>query len=170
MKKIIVAIIGTVWCLVGFGVVETKEAYSIAETQETAIRERCDTIHDELKVLQRSDSRSRVYLGRYYETILTKFITPLNVRLVENSLSSAELIDNQNDFSKIRTNFVIDYVEYQKELEELVTVDCKAEPGRFYEKLVDVRAKRAMVEDDTVKLRSLAGRHIELVRGLKVGS
>lgn len=142
-------------------------ASAISETQETAIRQHCDTIRDDLKSLQRSDSRARVYLGRYYETILSKFIMVLGVRLVENNLSNTSFINNQNDFNKTRTNFTIDYIEYQKSLEELVNLDCKSEPARFYDQLVDVRAKRAIVADDTVKLRRLADQHSQLVMTLE---
>ena len=138
------------------------------QAQIVVIQDRCDAIHEELKVLQRNDSRARVYLGRYYETILNRFITPLNVRLVENNLSTTSFIDNQNDFNKTRANFMIDYVEYQKGLEELVAMNCKESPEQFYEKLVNVRAKRATVADDTVKLKKLASKHGELVKGLKV--
>ena len=138
------------------------------QAQIAIVQDRCDAIHEELKVLQRNDSRARVYLGRYYETILNRFITPLNVRLVENNLSSTNFINNQNDFNKTRTNFMIDYVEYQKGLEDLVATNCKESPGQFYEKLVSVRAKRAVVADDTVKLKKLASEHSELVKGLKV--
>ena len=138
------------------------------QAQIVVIQDRCDAIHEELKVLQRNDSRARVYLGRYYETILNRFITPLNVRLVENNLSSTSFINNQNDFNKAWTNFMIDYVEYQKGLEDLVATDCKENPEQFYEKLVDVRTKRATVADDTARLRKLAGRHLDLVKELKV--
>ena len=138
------------------------------QAQIVVIQDRCDAIHEELKVLQRNDSRARVYLGRYYETILNRFITPLNVRLVENNLSSTSFINNQNDFNKARTNFMIDYVEYQKGLEDLVAADCKENPEQFYEKLVDVRTKRATVADDTARLRKLAGKHLDLVKELKV--
>ena len=138
------------------------------QAQIVVIQDRCDAIHEELKVLQRNDSRARVYLGRYYETILNRFITPLNMRLVENNLSTTDFIDSQNEFNKTRTNFMIDYVEYQKGLEELVAMNCKELPEQFYEKLISVRAKRATVADDTIKLRSLAGKYSELVKGLKV--
>lgn len=142
-------------------------AVALSEAQKVAIVERCDVIKDDLRSLQRSDSKARVYLGRYYEVILTKFITPLNIRLVENNLLSTGFINNQNDFNKARTNFVIDYVEYQKGLEDLVSVDCKNEPEGFYERLGAVREKRAVVAGDVAKLRKLAGTQLELVQALR---
>ena len=63
---------------------------AISEAQENAIVEHCSAIRSSLKDLQRADSRTRVYLGSYYDEILTNFITPLNMRLVENNLSNAD--------------------------------------------------------------------------------
>ena len=147
--------------------VTTVPVFAISEVQETAIVNHCESIINSLKTVQRNDSRARVYLGRYYENILNKFITPLNVRLVENNLSNADLISNQNDFAKTRTNFMIDYVEYQKDLEDLVATNCKESPEVFYEKLVKTREKRGLVAKDTAKLRKLALEQVEDLRVLE---
>ncbi|MBR2710646.1 hypothetical protein IKF02_03415 [Candidatus Saccharibacteria bacterium] len=155
MKRFLFTMIVLVASLVALPV------FAISDSQEKAIVDHCDSLRDSLKSVQRDDSRARVYLGRYYENILNKFITPLNVRLVENNLSNSELISNQNDFAKTRTNFMIDYVEYQKELEDLVATNCKEEPGLFYEKLVSTRKKRELVAKDADKLRSLALNQID---------
>ena len=168
MKKWFVLILGL--ALVGRVLavpVRAEEIESISATKLASVRDRCDVIREDFKALQRADSRTRVYLGRYYEIVLNKFITPLNVRLVENNLSSTSFINNQNDFNKMRSSFMIDYVEYQKKLEELITIDCRAEPEKFYRVLVEARAKRAVVEDDTEKLRAQATIHENLVKALK---
>lgn len=141
---------------------------AISEEQATVITERCDNIKDDLKKVQKDDARVRVYLGGYYETILTKFITPLNVRLVENNLSSADLVENQNDFAVAKTLFSNDFVSYQQSLEELVGMDCKKEPEKFYDNLTVVRQKRRLMTQDVLKIRSLLSSHIRLVEGLKV--
>ena len=135
--------------------------------QSVAVAEHCDVVKENLKKVQKEDSRVRVYLGGYYESILTKFITPLNVRLVENNLSSASLVENQNNFAAAKTLFVNDFIKYQQGLEELVGMDCKQEPEKFYDKLVVVRQKRKIMGQDVLKLRSLISDHIKLVTGLK---
>ena len=140
---------------------------AISEKQEAAIVDRCEEIREDLKTVQKDDARARVHLGGRYETILTKFIVPLNVRLVENSLSNAELVENQNQFAETKTIFANDYVGYQQDLEELVAMDCKKEPGAFYEKLVKVRQKRKTVEQDTLKLRSLISKQVKLVTSVR---
>lgn len=141
--------------------------FAISETQKATIKERCDTIKENLKSVQHQDSRTRVYLGRYYETILSKYITPLNVRLVENNLFDKNLMDNQDSFSKTRDSFIIDYIEYQKGLEDLVAMDCKSEPESFYEKLIKIREKRKIVATDVVNLKKFATSQIDLVKKLK---
>lgn len=141
----------------------------LTDEQRGTIVDHCDAMKDNLKLLQRTDSRARVYLGRYYETILTNFITPLNVRLVDNNLSNAALIDNQANFSSRRTRFVNDYISYQQELEELVNTDCKNNPDEFYENLLDARATRAVVNRDVMRLREFAGQQVKLVEELKNG-
>lgn len=141
---------------------------AISEEQKTTVSSHCEVIKDNLKEVQRNDSRARVYLGRYYEAILSKFIVPLNIRLVENNLSGTSLIRNQNDFNQKRTEFVADYIEYQKSLEELVLMDCKAEPEKFYDELGIVRTRRAAVSQDVKRLLELSFEQVSLVRALEL--
>lgn len=140
---------------------------AITKEQSAAIEKNCDTIRDNLKKVQKEDARVRVYLGGYYETILSKFVMPLNVRLVENNLSSAGLIENQNKFAEAKTTFANDFVTYQQGLEELVGMDCKQKPDEFYDKLVVVRQKRKIMVQDVLKMRSLISEHVRLIEGLK---
>ena len=140
---------------------------AITEEQEARIKDHCETIRENLKTVQKRDARARVYLGGYYETILSKYMTPLNVRLVENNISNVALIENQNSFAKAKAGFAEDFVGYQKALEELVLMDCKNEPGKFYEELEAVRVKRAKMEKDMAKITDLINKHRELVAELK---
>ena len=134
--------------------------------QKTAVKEHCEAIKNDLKNVQKNDAKVRVNLGGLYETVLSKFIMPLNVRLVENNLSNAKLVENQNKFAEAKTVFADDYINYQQGLEELVSMDCKTEPGGFYEKLVKVRQRRKTMEQDVLKLRNLIADHIKLVTGV----
>lgn len=162
MKKISVIVCAVMMslCLVNVVGATTKK-------QDTAIVDHCDTIRESLKKVQKDDARIRVFLGGRYETILTKFIVPLNMRLVENSLSNADLVENQNEFAEAKTVFVNDYIGYQQELENLVGMDCKNEPGKFYDQLTKARQKRKTIRQDTMRIRSLISTHIKLVDQLK---
>lgn len=153
-----------VFCLMfGLMIIVPESVSAITETQKDAIAGRCEAIKEDLKNLQHADSRTRVYLGRYYETILNKFIVPMNMRLVENNLSTDKLIENRTDYEKTRTNFMIDYIEYQKVLEDLVATDCKKDVGAFYTKLVKTRQWREIVSKDVMKMRELMAGHVGLI-------
>lgn len=141
--------------------------FAISESQEKAIVTNCDSIKAQLKNVQKNDARTRVHLGSRYEAILTRFMTPLNIRLLENNISNTELVDNQSSFSETKSLFTSDYVNYQQELEKLVAMDCKNEPANFYESLDKVRQKRKIVDQDATKLRSLISKHIKLVTELR---
>ena len=150
---------------------ETDAEAGQAETTTTrkdVIYNYCNTIRDHLKMVQKQDARARVYLGGYYETILSKYMIPLNVRLVENSLAEVALTENQNDFTAAKKAFSEDYINYQQRLEELTLMDCRADSEAFYNKLLSVREKRQRVNKDVQKMRSLMDKHIKLVEGLKV--
>lgn len=115
----------------------------------------CEAMREDLKTVQRVDARARVYIGGRYETILSKFVMPLNLWLVEKNMSRADLIEGQNKIAEAKTVFINDYVDYQQGLEQLVAVDCKTEATRFYDKLVRVRQKRKKVEQDMQKMMAL---------------
>ena len=140
---------------------------AVSEAQKNAIKDHCDSIRESLKDVQKADARARVYLGAFYEEILTDYITPLNVRLVENNLSTPDLVENQNKIADTRTLFINDYVSYQQELEELVTMDCWKAPESFYNELIKVRQKRKIVEQDTLQMRTLISDHVKLANQIK---
>ena len=140
---------------------------AISENQKSAIVDNCDSIKNSLKQVQKDDARVRIALGGRYETILTNFITPFNVRLVENGLSNADLVENQNEFSNSKITFNNDYIKYQQELENLIALDCKNSPDDFYDKLEKVRQKRKIMEQDTLKIRSLLTVHMSLATKIR---
>ena len=137
---------------------------AISEEQENLVSVNCSTIKSKLKKVQQLDAKVRVYLGSYYEAITTKFIIPMNVRLVENNLSTAEMVENQNKFAEARMVFSNDFVKYQQVLEELINMNCTAEPEKFYEQLVIVRQKRKIMTQDVLQIRTLLSGHVKLVR------
>ena len=114
---------------------------ALSETQEATIVKKCDSIQEKLKLVQKKDARVRVYLGALYEKILTKYIVPLNVRLVENSVTNVSLIENQNSFAEARID--------------------------FYQKLEQVRTKREKMTKDVAELSELLTKQKSLVSELK---
>ena len=132
--------------------VAVMPAAAITKAQEASIVDHCETVKENLKNVQRADARARVYVGGRYETILSEFVTPLNLWLVENNMSRADLIESQNTIAELKRKFANEYVDYQQGLEQLVATDCKTQVPAFYDKLVQVRTKRKKVEKDMGKM------------------
>ena len=152
-----------VFCLVGFAI----PVSGITKEQETAITDHCEAIRQDLKKVQRQDARARVYIGGRYETILSKFVMPMNVWLVEHNISRPDLIESQNTISDVKAKFSNDYVDYQQELEQLVTRDCKGDASVFYDSLVRVRQKRQRVERDMAKMTTALEEYKSKITKLK---
>lgn len=127
----------------------------LTKEQSAQLSETCGTIRQNLKNLQRTDSRTRTYFGAIYETVSTKFLKPMNLRLVNNDLSNSDLIDVQTSLASARTDFSDDFITYSKSLEELIAIDCRLEPDHFYQKLLETREKRARVAADVKTLNNL---------------
>lgn len=166
MKKIAVFVLLVSLCIqvsLPFSAVFAEE-----RTDFSGVSERCEEIKGILKNVQREDSKIRVYLGSYYEKILTKYVTRLNLRLVENNLSQTGLIDGQAEFATARTKFVDDFVRYQQGLEELLTMNCKDEPEKFYQELEKVREERAEVRKGVVEIENLITKHQKMVGELRI--
>ena len=159
IRQFVYYIIFCMICLVGMA----PGVMGLSKTQEAAIMDHCAVMKESLKAVQKNDARTRVYLGGRFEMILNKYVTPLNVRLVENSLSTASLIESQNLLTESKTKFANDYINYQQKLEELVAVDCKANPKEFYEMLDGARQKRKIVEQDVKKIRTALTEYVDLV-------
>ena len=114
----------------------------------------CTTIKQTIFQLQKVDSRTRTYLGTTYEMVLSRFIVPLNLRLVKNNRPT--LPDIQSEFTTMQDQFRSEYTEYMRELETLAAVDCSVHPDEFYGRLQIVREKRANLHQTSETLSKLA--------------
>ena len=139
----------------------------LSSTKRDNISENCSSIRQSLKLLQRSDARARTYFGAIYETVSSKYITPLNLRLVKNNLSSVSLINIQSAISTARTNFNADYIDYSKSLEELIAIDCRLDPEHFYEQLEKTREKREVLSDDVKTMNTLLVNSVKATEVIK---
>ena len=166
-------IISVFSCAVIFGAALSNVAIfqyptaALSEEKSGMVSQNCATIKQSLKSLQKTDARSRSYLGTIYETIITKFITPMNLRLIDNSQPNASLTDLHSTILAVRKDFVNEYTSYSQSFEELVSMNCKDNPENFYNKLVETRRKRAEVSSITTNLRNLFAEYLTIVRKLR---
>lgn len=140
-----------------------NNALALSSEQEQVISGECDTIHQILQALQKTDSKTRVKLGYTYENILSKYMIPLSSRLAKNSISNSEFVDIQSAFKDAKQNFSNDFIVYQKNLENLVIFNCTENPKEFYSKLQTLRSDREKVRQDTLVLSNLIKKHQSVV-------
>ena len=165
-KKII--IFGVLISLVGFSSLSPVFAETNIDSEKLEnIEMDCQSIKQTLKRVQNIDKNTRISIGRSYQTILTNFITPLNVRIVKNNSSNAELTNIQSRFVEARETFNRNYIAYSQEFENLLGIDCKNEPRAFYDQLEKTREKRAEVAASTKKVREIINEHKAEVEKLK---
>lgn len=139
---------------------------ALSDEQKSAVSANCSSIKQSLRTLQRSDSRTRVYLGSIYQIILTNYMAPLNIRLAKNNQPSAELSSDQSDFTAARDDASQKFITYSQSLEELLLVDCTNNPEQFYDKLTETRKKRDDLSQATEKVKNILNRHMETVTKL----
>lgn len=140
---------------------------ALSELQQGAISQNCASMQQSLKSLQKADSRTRAHLGSTYETILNKFITPLNLRLTKDNHPNPELAAFQTDFASTRVKFSEQFIKYSQSLEELINLDCRAQPEAFYKRLGTTRKLRHKLSMTVAELHRLTEGHRAAVKTLQ---
>ena len=131
------------------------------------IQQNCSSIKIQLSQIQKNDTKNRVQLGSYFESINTDLMLNLNLRLVKNNITNPELTSLQSDFASERERFKNDYIGYSQELESLLKIDCKADPTNFAKHLNKTRTKRDAVYESIERLNELLDKHAATVKDLK---
>lgn len=147
--------------------VNPVSAKTLGEEQKGLISTNCSSLKLQLKRIQKDDARNRVHLGAQYESISTNLMMNLNLRLVKNNMASAKIAEQQTTFMSERDRFKNDYIGYSQELENLINIDCKSEPDKFYTQLKKTRTKREDVDKSVKRLNEILGRHRQSIRNLR---
>ena len=148
----------------------SDSATTLTTDQIGAISVGCDSIKQSLRSVQKSDARTRTYLGSVYQTLQTKYLVPLDTRLTNLKISDPTLTTTRYDFAATRATFVSAYKTYSSSLSSLLAIDCKTSPAEFYTALESVREQRAAVADAANDLAALAGRGRNAVLALKTAA
>ena len=135
--------------------------------QTGAIVQNCASTKQSLRTLQRTDARARSYLGAAYESLLSDYISPLNLRLINSNQPNTNLTNLHSKVLETRQEFNSRYTSYSQALEELISSDCQNHPDELYDKLVNTRKKRAELSSTATNLRNLFSEHLTEVRFLK---
>ncbi len=169
MKKgIILAFVASVIILAFSPVlVFAVEHRDLSDGDIGAISQNCASIKIHLQRVQKDDAKNRVNLGSQYETIATNLMLNLNLRLVKNGIANAALTEQQATFTSERTRFKDDFIGYSQEFENLLNINCKEEPIKFYRQLELVREKRADIKASMNRLNDILVVHRQTILELK---
>lgn len=143
------------------------EHRELSESEIGAISQNCSSIKIHLQRIQKDDAKNRVNLGSQYETIATNLMLNLNLRLVKNGIANAYLAEQQTTFASERTRFKDDFIGYSQEFENLLSINCKNEPIKFYRQLELVREKRADIKASMDRLNGILVVHRQTILDLK---
>lgn len=137
------------------------------ETERGNISMNCGSIQTSLKNLQKNDSKTRVLLGTSYQTILSNYVSPLNVRLVKNNTPDSNLISIQSEITDSKNIFTSLFITYSQHLETLISIECKTQPDEFYHELENVRFLRSKLEEAVSKVNLAISNHLKITDQLK---
>ena len=147
--------------------VSAVEHRELSDSEIGAISQNCASIKIHLQRVQKDDAKNRVNLGSQYETIATNLMLNLNLRLVKNGIANPYLTEQQSTFASERTRFKDDFIGYSQEFENLLSINCKEEPVKFYRQLELVREKRADIKASMDRLNDILVVHRQSILELK---
>ncbi len=110
----------------------------------TLVERNCSNAQRTLQRIQYVDPLTRVNRGSAYNT-MSKLMSALTARAAYNAYSVPQLAESTAAVQDQRVQFAKDYTDYEIALKELINFDCADNPIAFYNRLVDVRAKRSIV-------------------------
>ena len=133
-------------------VLKNTYADDLSSDQMRRISANCLSIKGSLNQLHASDALLRVNRGQIYESIGSKLMGNFNTRLGNNSLDNKGLVVVSNQYQTALTAFRNDYQSYEKQLSEVIKIDCTKDQTGFHNALQDARKKRISVHDDILHL------------------
>ena len=125
---------------------------AVNEEQIQRIQDNCSAIKSTLNQLHASDALLRVNRGQLYDAVATKLMNNFNSRLGNNSLDNKGLIVVTSSYQTALTAFRNDYQSYEKQLSNVLRIDCSKQPTDFHAALEDARTKRTKVHGDVLRL------------------
>lgn len=139
---------------------------SLSDAQLEAIRTNCVGAQIALQHVQESDKLTRINRGYRYEAIL-KLMASFNGRVAENKIDAPELITIASDYQKTWETFRAEYSSYDDAVAALSQMDCNSEPTSFNDRLVQLRDKRASLNDRVKEFDGLLDKYQDGVNKIK---
>ena len=145
----------------------TVSAAELDEKRIGAISQNCSIIKERLRRIESAGARSRVYLGTQYESIYSGLMSNLSLRLMRNGIANQDIANQQATFKSERERFRNDFIGYSQELKNLIAMDCKNEPKKFYKQLKKTRTKREDISKSIQRMNDIISGHRQTVQSLR---
>ncbi|MEO5691328.1 MAG: hypothetical protein ABIQ64_04030 [Candidatus Saccharimonadales bacterium] len=127
------------------------DANNLTQEEQTMLRNNCKSAQRTMQRIQYVDPVARVNRGIAYNNV-TKLMSAMTARAAFNAYSIPQFSIETEAVQNLRAQFAEDYTDYEIALRDLINFDCTENPKEFYERLVDVRAKRAII---TLRIREI---------------
>lgn len=138
--------------LVVFGASSVQAASELTADQRQHIQSECTQIKGSLSQLHASDALLRVNRGQVYESMTSKLMTPFNTRLSTSGLDNKAMTTHTTQYQNALVAFRSDYILYEQKISEALRTDCRQEPAKFYQMILEARELRTTVHEDVQKL------------------
>lgn len=154
MYKIIVllaALVSVVAVPMAVSAMETSEV-QLTDENIRQIRSNCSATKSLLERVHNSDTLLRVNLGRQYETMSMRLMSPMNSRIASNRLDGSDLVATTASYETALTRFRENYKVYEQQLSRTMQIDCRQRPVEFYDELTKSREYRKQVRTEVENL------------------
>lgn len=126
---------------------------SMTEAEKQAVVSQCHDMRRNLQSIKHIDTLTRVNRGTATTNLVT-LMSAFNSRAASNTFNIPPLVTATKNVQDLRREFGDDYTQYETALRDLIAIDCTTEPVAFYEQLVEVRAKRALLNTTIKEIES----------------
>lgn len=133
---------------------QTAERPALSQRHIETIQANCENALVTLRRLHQSDALLRVNQGQLYEYISTRLMARLNSRIALNRLDGAALVAAAARYEETLQQFRDEYQRYEEQLSEVLDMNCRQEPERFYYAITDARQARLLVSEEVKELHS----------------
>lgn len=129
-----------------------------AKPQQTAARaaqitSKCSLAQSAVGQLRTKDTKARVARNQAYTTLATR-LNNIVINLGNQGFNASDLFAKQKQFNDAINKYLVTAMDYKTAVDDLVNMDCKADPAGFDATLSLVRSHRAQLATDGAAIKS----------------
>jgi hypothetical protein len=149
-------------------IAQRKTAFKISLTavQSQNIAKKCSAAQTALKTIQAKDKTKEFNRTQAYTDLATKLNTVVG-RLDSQKVDTTNLKLEQTKFNSAINQYLADAATYKTALDDIVALNCIADPTGFQTALVEARQFRTKLSSDVQQIKSVNATLIKALGDLK---